>query len=101
MRAHTLADDEELVDSQLLRDLGAGPPRDDDRLDPGQLTLQVLGELTEQHVADDRPEDRIPEELQPLIRDQAMVRSGCVREGLPEKVQVAKAITDDLLALGQ
>ena len=83
------------------RDLGAGPPRDDDRLDPRQVPFEVVGELPEEQVADDRPEDRIAQELQPLVRDQPVIGPRGVRQRLAEEGQVPEAVADDLLAIGQ
>ena len=101
MRAHPLADDQELVDPQLLRDLGAGPTRDHDRLDPGQLPFEIVGEPPIEHVADDRTQDRIAQELHPLVRDQAVIGTRGVGQRLTEKRRVPEAVADDLLAIGQ
>ena len=82
-------------------DLGAGPPRDDDRLDLRQVPLEIIGELPEKQLADDRTQDRIPEELEPLVRDQPVIGPRRVRQRFLKKRQVVKAIAEDLLALGQ
>jgi hypothetical protein len=54
LRAHSFAQDHELVEAQRPRDLGAGPPRDDVRLDP---VLRVLCD------------ERLVECLHPELRD--------------------------------
>ena len=85
VRAHPLAHDQVLVEPSGSGDLGAGPPRHDDRLDPGQLPFLVLRELAKQQFADDRAQDRVAQELEPLVGGQPMVGPRGVRERLAEQ----------------
>ena len=88
-----------LVEPERRGDLGAGAPRDDDRLDPRQLAFLILGELAEEELADDRAEDRVAEELEPLVRGQPVVRPRRVRQRLAQEVGATKRVADHLLAL--
>jgi hypothetical protein len=95
---HPLARDQELLEPELTRDLRAGAPRDDHRLDPREVPFERFGEVQVQRLADDRPEDRVPQELQPLVRGESMVGARGVRERLAQVVQVAELVVQRLLA---
>ncbi len=80
MGRHPFAQDQELLHSQALADLGAGLAADDDRFDPRQVALQVLRILPKEQFADDRPQDRIAEEFQAFVGSQAMLGPRGVRQ---------------------
>ena len=101
VRTHPFADDQEIIDPQLLRDLGAGFPRNDDRLDPRQVPFQVIGKFLKEHIANDRPEDGVTEELESFVRDEPVIRPRRMGQGFSKETQFPEAVAEDLLAFGQ
>ena len=75
--------------------------RDDRRLGLRLLPLVVLRKIAEQHVGDDESEQRVAEELERLVVDDAaahvLVRARGVRHRVLEQPAVAEAIADRLL----
>ena len=68
--------------AQLPRHFGQGLHLDHGRAQLGQLSLGQAGVAAEQRVGDDQPEDRVAEELQPLVggRVGVLVGEGAVRQ---------------------
>ena len=98
MRRHSLAQDQKLPQPERLADLRAGLPADDDRLELGQIAFELVGKLRKQLFADHEPENRVAQELQPLVRRQAMIGAGRVRQGRFEQLEIAELIPQPLLA---
>ena len=74
VRAHSLTDDQKLLQAEFSRDLCTSMTRhDDDRFNLGQIAFEIVGKLPKKGLADDRPENRIAEEFEPLIRGQTMI----------------------------
>ena len=86
---------------QRLGDLRAGAPGDHDRLDPRQLAFLVVGELAEQELADDRAEDRVAEELEPLVRGEPVIGPRGMRERLAKEVGATERVAEHVLALAR
>ena len=100
MRDHSLAEDEKLLHSQRFADLRAGLSADDHRLDLGQVSLEILGILMKEELANHRPENGVAQEFQPLVGGQTVFGAGGVGQGGLQQILVRKTITDSLLAVG-
>ena len=77
---HSFAQHQKLAQPQRLADLGTREPAHDDRLELGEVAFEEFGELVIELLADDFAEDRVAEEFEPLVRGQAMIGAGSVRE---------------------
>ena len=64
---------EERAEVELLGHVGEGQRVDDALADAGQRALREVGEPAEGEVGDDPAEDRVTEELEPLVADRAGV----------------------------
>jgi hypothetical protein len=80
---HAAAEDEVFAQVERLGEAGAGASADDDRLDLGEVAFLVIGEAEVELLAGDQAEDRVAEELHPLVRRQARVGPGGVRQRTP------------------
>jgi hypothetical protein len=96
-RADPFSDDQQIGQPGLVGDFRACPPGDDGGLDLGQVALLPTGELAVQVLADDQVEDRVAEELHPLVAVQAIVRDGRMGERLLAEVGVVERVAEDSL----
>ena len=69
----------------------------------GKLTFGPGGELSAQAFADNESEDRVPEELQPLVVGGGGCRlaAGAMRDRLSQQLPPAKAVLDGAFELGK
>ena len=93
-----LADDEKFGEAELLADPATRLAAHDDRLDARQIPLERVRKNLVKGVADDEPQNRVAEKLEPLVRGESMGCARGVREGGKEDRLVAEGVADPLLA---
>jgi hypothetical protein len=70
---------------------------DDDALDARELALEILREAVEDRLADDDAENGVAEELEPLVRGEAVLGNAGVGEGAIEQRQVFEPVAEERL----
>src|SRR5262249_48320036 len=95
---HPFAEDQKLLEAERLAELGTGLPADKDRLDAREVAFQVVGIAAKEDFADHRAQDRVAQEFQPLVGGETMLGPRGMRQGRFQQCQIAKSITDPLLA---
>ena len=92
--AHTLAEEEELAEADLLAETGTCLAADHHRLDLGQVTFLIVREAGEELFASDEAQDAVAKKLQSFVRCRAAIRAGGVGQRGAEEFRPGEPVAD-------
>lgn len=98
MGRHAFAEHKELAQAERLADFGTRLPAYDDRLELCQVAFEELWELVEKLLTNDRPENRISQELHPFVGRQTVIGAGRVNQRGFEQRGILELVPDSALA---